>query len=272
MSELRGRTTRCTRRTFTLALAVFATISSSRILFAQKTYYIAEQMTYSGNNGCPLGGDLHVVTASLRTVLNDNGWSGSRFTEAAAFPQDFWESCAPDLGAGGLDNVFGDARTLTVYAGHGLNGSFDYGFARNGQCNANFRDQVRLGMMGGAAAAYGMWLNSFSLENIMNEWGAQNEWIRQHFGYANSPLILEHEPRDFFEQSASLRNVDAWLNVAQSDGDHPTVATMSPVSLEDCWAVHNAAKLKGNVLVSPLGGGPACMAERPVRHLCWEGI
>lgn len=47
-----------------------------------KRYYIDESTDFTGN-GCQ-NADLNDVTSSLRETLDDNGWSGSRFTNASA--------------------------------------------------------------------------------------------------------------------------------------------------------------------------------------------
>jgi hypothetical protein len=56
---------------------------------AQRTYYLDESTDFSGN-GCE-NADLNDVTSSLRSSLNANGWSGSRFTNVNAWPQDYME-------------------------------------------------------------------------------------------------------------------------------------------------------------------------------------
>src|SRR4051794_7537075 len=76
--------------------------------FAQATYYIDESTDFTGN-GCQ-NKDLNDVTSSLRGALDATGWSGSRFVNALAWPQDFIESCSSSFGAGGLDDIFADSR------------------------------------------------------------------------------------------------------------------------------------------------------------------
>src|SRR5262245_44890333 len=92
--------------------------------WAQKTYYIDESTDFTGN-GCE-NADLNDVTSSLRSSLNSNGWSGQRFTNINAWPQDYMEQTI--AGLSGVDNVFGDNALLSVYAGHGNRGLLQFGF------------------------------------------------------------------------------------------------------------------------------------------------
>lgn len=123
---------------------------------AAATYYIDESTDFTGN-GCQ-NDDLNTVTSSLRTVLNNHSWSGSRFTNSNAWPHDFVEACSSSsFGTGGLDEQFADAASLAVYAGHGNAGVVQFGFARNSMCtvdmassgNLTTRGVMRLGQMSG---------------------------------------------------------------------------------------------------------------------------
>jgi len=62
---------------------------------AQALSYIVEQNTQYSSYGCQnlANADLSDDTASLVTALNSASWSGVRYTDPDAWPQDLWESC-----------------------------------------------------------------------------------------------------------------------------------------------------------------------------------
>jgi hypothetical protein len=51
-------------------------------------------------------------------------------------------------------------------------------------------------------------------------------------------------------------------------GRDAILATFSSVSVDDCWNVHNAAKLKGNVFNTPRHNGASCGGGQPRYFYC----
>lgn len=228
----------------TLLLACIAGTAS-----AQKTYYLDESTDFTGN-GCQ-NDDLNDVTSSLRNSLNSNGWSGQRWTNASAWPQDYYESTMPALS--GVDNLYGDNALLTVYAGHGNRALLQFGFMRNNRCLVSLNTQARLGQLGGSKAVYAMWVTSCTL-NLGSLSNNFNHQIRQQFGYHNSPSVKDDQPRDFFNSSSSNTNAEAWLDEMEDrpgwfTGDNsPLVLTFGVDASHAAW-VRNTAKLRGGQLL-----------------------
>jgi len=219
---------------------------------AQRTYYIDESTDFTGN-GCQ-NADLNDVTSSLRNSLNSNGWSGQRWTNVSAWPQDFYESTMSGLS--GVDNLYGDNALLTVYAGHGNRALLQFGFMRNNRCLVSLDTQARLGLQGGARAVYAMYVTSCTL-NLGSLSRNFNHEIRQQFGYHNSPSVKDDQPRDFFEATNGKTNAPAWLDEMEDrpgwfTGDNsPITLTFGLDSNHADW-VRNTAKLRaGQLLYAP---------------------
>src|SRR5882757_7363484 len=94
-----------------LPIAATCATLATAALAGGPNYWIDESTDFTGN-GCE-NADLNDVTSSLRSRLDADGWTGTRWSNANAWPEDFIER---DLG--GIDHVAGDASTLSVYAGH----------------------------------------------------------------------------------------------------------------------------------------------------------
>lgn len=91
----RPRFTVLTLRIAQLAIVGITILTTVKPVWSQKTYYIDESTDFSGN-GCENAG-LNDVTSSLRSSLDSNGWSGQRWTNANAWPQDYYESTMASL-------------------------------------------------------------------------------------------------------------------------------------------------------------------------------
>ena len=142
-----------------VALATLAVLAVATPAWSDKTYYLDESTDFTGN-GCE-NADLNDVTSSLRGALDGNGWTGQRWTNANAWPQDYIESTM--AGLSGVDNLFGDNFLLTVYAGHGNRALIQFGTKRNNRCTVNLETQARLGLQGGNKAVYVMYATSCTL-------------------------------------------------------------------------------------------------------------
>jgi hypothetical protein len=239
-------------------VAVLVAVSPT---WAQKAYYIDESTDFTGN-GCE-NVDLNDVTSSLRSSLNANGWSGQRFTNPNAWPQDYYESTM--AGLSGVDNVFGDNFLLTVYAGHGNRALLQFGFKRNNRCLVNLETQARLGLQGGNKAAYAMWVTSCTL-NLDSLNRNFNHQIRQQFGYHNSPSVKDDQPRDFFEETDSKTNANAWIEEMEDrpgwfTGDNSPIVLTHGLDSGHCAWVRDTAKLRGGSLLST--------APEPWGWFCW---
>ncbi len=243
------------------AVMAVALILIALPLAAQKTYYLDESTDFSGN-GCE-NADLNTVTASLRDALNANGWSGSRFTNASAWPQDYYESTF--AGLSGVDSSFGDNATFTVYAGHGNRALLQFGFMRLNRCTVNLQSQARLGLLGGNKAIYAMYVTSCTLH--LAELGQNfNHEIRQQFGYHNSPAVKDDQPRDFFNATNDKTNARAWIDEMEDragwfTGDNSPLALTHGLDSSHCAWVRDTAKLRaGSLLSTP---------PEPWAWFCW---
>lgn len=236
-------------------------LACSHVGWGQKTYYIDESTDFTGN-GCQ-NADLNDVTSSLRNSLNANGWSGQRWTNWNAWPQDYYESTM--AGLAGLDNVYGDAATLSVYAGHGNRALLQFGYVRSGRCLVNLETQARLGTQGGARDIYAMYVTSCTL-NLDSLGRNFHHEIRQQFGYHNSPSVKDDQPRDFFEATNGKTNASAWIDEMEDrpgwfTGDNSPIVLTFGVDANHCGWVRDTARLRaGQLLYSP---------PKPWGWYCW---
>jgi hypothetical protein len=236
---------------------------------AAQTYYIDEATDYTGN-GCP-NNDLNTVTATLQSAMISDGWTGERWVNGDAWPQDFLESCSSTYGTGGLDGSYSDTKSLAVFAGHGNVGRLAYGYKHDNRCTVDFSSNMRLGSMGGDTAAVGMWLICDALQVASLPSEANFQWLRQQLGWTNTIAIGDNEPRDFFNLTSAQTNADAWLSTMDGGGRHPIVVSYA-ANQSDCWTVHDNAKLKDNVYTSERSGSPACGQGQPAFWYCYETI
>ncbi len=232
---------------------------------AGKSFYIDESTDFTGN-GCE-NTDLNDVTSSLRTSLVNDGWTGQRFTNASAWPQDFYEQTFP--GISGVDDLYGDSKTLAVYAGHGNRALLQFGFMRLGMCTVTLDTQARLGTLAGDHADYAMYATSCTLNTNALQRHFRNQ-IRQSFGYHNSPSIKNDQPRDFYEATNNLDNAHAWIQEMEDrpgwfTGDNSPIAMTFGANGNDCLAIQNAARLRVGVLLTdppePFGAACALMID-----------
>lgn len=210
------------------------------------TYWIDESTDFTGN-GCP-NSDLNTVTSGLFIQLAVDGWTGQRWVNANAWPEDFIEQ-----GFGGIDHVAGDSKTLSVYAGHGNRALLQFGFQRNGRCVVTLDSDSRLGTGGGDEAAYMMYVTSCTIntDSISRHF---DQAVRQSFGYHNSPSVKDNQPRDFYKKTRDLRNSRAWIEEMEDrpgwfTGDNSPIALTFGVNSAHCSFVENTAKLRARVLL-----------------------
>jgi hypothetical protein len=213
---------------------------------AGKNYWIDESTDFTGN-GCE-NADLNNVTSSLRSRLESHGWTGTRWSNRNAWPEDFIEQ-----NLGGIDHVAGDSQTLSVYAGHGNRALIQFGFQRNGRCTVSFPPSTRLGRQGGDDAVYAMWVTSctVNLDSLSRHFDQQ---IRQIFGYHNSPSVKDNQPRDFYKETDDLRNERAWIEEMEDrpgwfTGDNSPIALTFGLNSSHCSWVQDTAKLRGERLL-----------------------
>lgn len=234
-----------------VALALMLSISMTPIpMLAQATYWIDESTDFTGN-GCP-NADLNNVTSSLRSRLDADGWTGTRWSNANAWPQDFYEQTF--AGLSGLDDVAGDSQTLSVYAGHGNRALLQFGFLRNGRCLVTLDTQSRQGIVAGDEAAYMMYVTSCTIntDSISRHF---DQAVRQSFGYHNSPSVKDDQPRDFYEETDDLRNSRAWIEETEDrpgwfTGDNSPITLTFGLSQSHCFWVQDTARLRARVLLS----------------------
>ena len=224
-----------------------------------ETYYIGESTDFTGN-GCQ-NTDLNDVTSSLKSRLDSDGWSGIRWLNANAWPEDFIEG-----NFGGIDGSQADSKTLAVYAGHGNRALLQWGFQRNGICTITLDGSARLGTQQGDDASYAMYVTSctINLDSLSRHF---DQAIRQSFGYHNSPSVKDDQPRDFFEETDSLRNTRAWIEEMEDrpgwwTGDNSPIALTFGTSSSHCQDIEDGAKLRAGTWLTN--------APEPDSWYCYE--
>jgi hypothetical protein len=255
--------------------ALICGVGWSREAAALDTYYIDESTDYTGN-GCAAE-DLDPVTSTFRTALDNSGWSGSRFTNANAWPEDFMESCATNFGTGGLDSVYADSKTLAVFAGHGNKGLLAWGFKHNNRCTVDFSSNMRLGSMGGARAGYAIYISCCTLNTGSLVAEANFQWLFQQFGYHNEAAVGENQLKEFWnaiDSSTNNTNREAWLSEMEDKpglftGDNSPIVVAQGESSSACTNELNN-KVFERALNGARGNGPECKQEQPHFFYCYS--
>jgi hypothetical protein len=258
-----------------LSCCVAVSVSSLLAHTAQADSFYIDSMTDWTGNGCEAE-DLGEATSLLAQDLRDAGWSGSRYVNQSAWPQDIMESCnAATYGASGMDASYGDAANLVVIDGHGNTGVLGFGYKRDGKCtvalgsspNPSTQGVARLGELGGARASVAMWLTCCTLKRESLAANANNQWLRQQLGFHGEAMIDADMPDDFYEDNYSESNKDAWLDSMEDapgwfTGDNsPMVVSYGQTSAEAA-GTHNNLSLRGQ-LQYPRPNGAACKAGPP---------
>jgi hypothetical protein len=215
--------------------------------YADHNYWIDESTDFTGN-GCP-NTDLNNVTSSLRNRLSSDGWSGTRWSNANAWPEDYIEQ-----NLGGIDHVTGDARTLSVYAGHGNRGLLQFGYIRNGRCVVRLNNNSRFGTQGGNDASFMMYVTSCTINTDSLSLHFRQQ-VRQSFGYHNSPSVKDDQPRDFYEETDGVDNYVAWREEMEDrpgwfTGDNSPITLTFGLTPTHCINVQNGARLRDRDLLS----------------------
>lgn len=216
----------------------------------QKVYFIGESTDFSGGGGCS-NDDLNDVTSSLALDLQDSGWVGIRWGDGQSWPEDFAEGT---FFANALDAMYGDAATVSVYAGHGNVGLWQWGQpSGSGACLLPLTTAMRLGTLAGDRATTLMSLTSCTgrADRLWTTLGQTNR-IRQILAYHNSPAIWANQPRDFFRATESgLSNRAAWLTTMAS---RPGIGKNSPSLLTLANTNASALELHESASLASLEG------------------
>jgi hypothetical protein len=230
-----------------LIILLPAIVFASSKSFAVHNYWIDESTDFTGN-GCP-NADLNDVTSSLKSRMDSDGWSGTRWTNANAWPEDYIEQ-----NLGGIDHITSDARSVAVYAGHGNRALIQFGFQRNGRCTVTADNNMRLGTQGGNDASYMMYITSCTIhtDSLSRHF---NQQIRQSFGYHNSPSVKDNQPREFYKDTDSVDNVVAWREEMEDrpgwfTGDNSPITLTFGTDSSHCQTVKNTARLRDRDLLT----------------------
>lgn len=226
--------------------------------FDHRTYFIAESVKFDGGGSCD-NDDLNTVTKRLRNRLDDAGWTGLRFVDDDAWPEDFREAT---LIVNGADDSFGDAHRLAVFAGHGAPGLLQWGRpSDHGECRLRIQSQARLGRLAGDTAAAVMLMTSCTLRTDVLWPNFEHNAARQFFGYHNSPYIGGGEPRRVFKRTQDGQSTkDAWLDEMEQNaalGKNSPVVLTAGVSGMEAIQAHGATNLASGVGFIDSVGEPA---------------
>jgi hypothetical protein len=213
---------------------------SATQLYGQRNYALECGEDYSQCGGSNLPNSCDNTTFmrdEIDSSLAPNWLHGWYFTEANAWPQDWWERATQ---TGGLDSSFMDAigrADLAVWSGHGTgadpepNGSWDLamGFSHNGACSATSPNQIKMGeqafdgfgndgdneyVIMDASCSMGMG----ELDQVWQNWGP-GIMMRAHQGMAfhDSPNDADDRLEEFIENiDDGDSNRSAWLDAGES--------------------------------------------------------
>lgn len=216
----------------------------------QKVYFIGESTDFSGGGACS-NDDVNDVTSSLALEMQDAGWVGIRWSDGQTWAEDFAEGT---FFPNALDGTYADAATVSVYAGHGNVGIWQWGQpSGSGACVLPLTTAMRLGTLAGDRSTLVMSLTSCTgrADRLWSTLGQTNR-VRQILAYHNSPVIWANQPRDFFRATESgLSNRAAWLTTMASK---PGVGKNSPSLLTLAGSEASAIELHESASLAPLAG------------------
>jgi hypothetical protein len=188
------------------------------------TYFIDESTDFTVPGSLCQNTDVNDITSSLRTALNGDGWSGTRFVNSTAWPQDLKESSFNP--SAWFDDVYADNKALSVYAGHGNVDSLQYGSTHAGDCGVTISTQMRMGRLDGGKNRVFMYLASCTGTHGSHSTTIFQSGSGQHLAYHNSPNIEDNQPRDMYNATWNSSNRTAWVNIMD---DRPGTGWNSPV-------------------------------------------
>ena len=262
------------RRTDIVFLGVLLGAASlaTRAAWAQ-TYFIDEGTDWTGN-GCPAD-DLEEVTAELASMFDASGFTGRRFANSSAWPQDLMESCSSKYGFRGLDSTYSDTADFVVVAGHGNTGFLAWGYKREDLCTVDLgkssdlssRGEARLGQMDGARASVGMWLTCCTLKKESLSAHANFQWLKQQLGFHGESDFNWHQPVEFIQNNAFESNKQSWLDSMEDrpgwfTGSNSAIVVSYGKTSAEATDYHNNLATMRNVAF-PRSGGPACTKGPP---------
>lgn len=264
-----------------VALALVALVPRSSL--GQATYHIGESSDFTGN-GCP-NDDVNIITETLEDVINLDSWVGTRFVNSQNFVSDFVEHCSSAyMPSGstityGYDHYYADAHTFTVFAGHGNVGLLQFGKKKYNMCLLDFSDNMRLGAMAGNESGVAWYLASCTMDPNSFTSEANWQWLRQQYGFKNSPSIDDDMPAYVYMVSGQYgwgNTKDSWLILMDDaselygSGDDTPVVLTHGTSSQDCQYVHNNASLKDQTYTSEMPNGPSCQGGYPYFWYCYS--
>lgn len=253
---------------------IFGLVSFTGRAARAQAYYIDETTDWTGN-GCEAE-DVDEVTAGLRSDLDQSGWSGSRYLNGNAWPQDIIESCdGATYGANGADSSYGDAADLLIVQGHGNTGLLAFGYKRENKCavdlgsssNLKYTGVARLGEMAGGRASLGMWFTCCTLKKESLASHANHQWLKQQLGFHGESDFSSSQAREFWADNVYESNTQSWLDSMEDKpgwftGSNSVMVVSYGGSSSEANDYHNNWALRRNV-VFPRSGGPACAAGSP---------
>lgn len=263
------------RRSRFTGFAVGLTVLGMLIPTARAQSFYIDEMTDWTGNGCQAE-DLDECTSKITQRLQDAGWTGHRYVNSNAFPQDIVESCdASSYGPKGKDWQYGDGADLLIIDGHGNTGFLAFAYKRYDTCTVDLGSSgdvtkvgvARLGSMSGASASVAMWLTCCTLKKESLTAHANHQWLRQQLGFHGEALLGDTMPRDFWDENYSKSNKQAWLDSMEDawgwfTGDNSPIVVSYGSSSDQATDNHNSMSLYHNVQF-PRAGGPACGGRQP---------
>ena len=247
---------------------IIAAITEAPSFAENWTYYIDEIDNYSGGDCFKNGGNRDDHTSGLAEIFNTAGWTGTRWFDDNAWPQDFVDSCsAPDY----YDDINGDSANFTLFTGHGnfdklyFGFSQDNGFSQYKRCDITPSKDMRLGYNSGGAGAYFVAMTC-CLGNLSHlEW-AQKQWVWQIFAFHGLSADDSGMVNSFINQTKNASNVSAWLDNMEDrpgwfTGDNSVIVLSYGINSADAQDTHDNARLLGNVYNNPRVVKPQCPNE-----------
>ncbi|HEX4406958.1 MAG TPA: hypothetical protein VH560_19100 [Polyangia bacterium] len=248
------------------AATVGVVLAMAQYAWANPTYLIDDNLS---NNGAGCGEvDLNDVTSSLENSLNNISWSGERWVNGDAWPQDFMEECSSNFGPNGFDQYEADNANFSVFSGHGNTGLIAWGTPHDGVCAMTLAGGVRLGSMSGAMSATSVYASCCTLNANSLTSQANFEWTRQQLGFHDTCEIGDTDVSDFFDNTYETSNKNAWFNHLEDrpgwfTGDNSPVVWSAGVNSTEAGNVENTASLRQQIYVTPRGSGPSCNQGQP---------
>jgi hypothetical protein len=234
---------------------------------ASYSFYIDQNTSYSTNHGCGTNNDLDDDTASLASQLTTDGWTGSHFVDANAWPADFTEACSSTYGTGD-DSYYADSAYLSIFSGHANAGYLAFAYPHNSVCSVDLGANARLGSMAGDTSGVAIFYGCCTLKLSSLTSKANWQWTNQNLGFLDTESDGDDDIKNFFNGTSSSANIYQWTADLEDrpgwfTGDNSPIVVSYGADETSAGYVEDYGDLYYQVYLYTRSGGPSCGQGQP---------